>query len=293
MRLLKYLILDVREQTDNEDLNGTKDKEIVRYFQDGLKQIQQIIFKNNPYCSYFQEPFLIPSPIQGKNFPLPSDVYADNAVSMVEVNNEGAYRDDYWQTLDRGYAEEQSSLTGWFTRNKSIFFSGTKDAPISRMARVWYFQRHPRWDKVWATVDSITGDTIKLKDFDKDLFDVDQFITVYESDEETKRASNLKFTKVSDDEIKIISGDYSTIASDDVILMGKNSNILANLPEEVESYLMDYVAKRVYSRNNYTTDTAKISEFTAEEKDNIISIFADVGQSNTRTPITDVEYLKI
>ena len=69
--------------------------------------------------------------------------------------------------------------------------------------------------------------------------------------------------------------------------------IASNKFEEVEPYLMDYVAQRIFGRNNYGEDWNKANFWTSEERSNIISIFADASQAETRAPITDTEYMRI
>lgn len=286
MRLLKYLINDVREQTDNEDVNGVSDKEIIRYFQDCIKSIQTIVFKSSPTCAYFQKTYEISGPINGKSFPLPSDVYADNKVTMVETTIDNT---EYWRTLKNGWAEEQHYLFGWYVRNKEIHFSGTPYDDTTRKARVTYYYKLKRWDKVWAEVDSIVGQTIKIVNFDKDLFDVDNTISIF-SDEDTK-VGTFKYKKVADDEIEVV-GDISVVTPGSFILMG-DSELHINLPDEVETYILDYVSKRIFSRNNYTLDTNKVDFFTQEARNDIVSIFADSKNTMIAPPIMDTDYLSI
>jgi len=291
MRNLSYLIDDVREATDNEDTNGVSDKEIIRYFQDAIRSIQAIIFKNNPLCSYFQNSFDVASPVAGTVQDLPSDTYADNAVSFVEVQTDASAA-DRWSPLDRCWQEDQNSFVGWFTRNKSIVFTGRQDVSVARTARVWYFQRLARWDKVWATVNGApVGQVITIVVSDTDYSTVAGHITIVDSDGEVKLAG-LKYSVTTPTTLTIV-GDISTVVSGDQILMGANAVLDIDLPEEVESYLLDYVAKRVVTRNNYNSDSGKIEYFTEDDRANITAIFADIGQSQVRTPITDTDFLRV
>lgn len=291
MRELPYLINDVRECTDNTDINGVKDKEIIRYFQDGIRSIQAIVFKNNPLCSYFQNPLLCSGPTAGQAFDLNSDTYGDNAVSYVEVQSSANSTSDNWAGLERCWQEDQNSFMGWFTRNKTIVFSGFPGTSVGTSARVWYFQRLPRWDKKWATISSVDGQILTIAVLDEDMFTVDSYISIYSSAGGLKQAA-IPYIKSSVNTITV-TGAIPTITATDIIVMGKNTTLEVNLPEEVETYLVDYVSKRVATRNNYTTDATKIEAFTSEAMGNIISIFADVGQSQLRAPITDTEYLRV
>lgn len=286
MKEIKFLIYDVRNQTDNNDENGVKDREFVRYFNDGVKTIQAIIFKNNPLCSYYQEPKTY-SPVAGtREYTLPSDCYGDNAVSLVEIKS-----GTRWYPIDRVWPEDKNNFFGWYTRNKTVVIAGREDVEISEQIRIWYFKRLPRFDKSWATVTSVAGQVITIGNVDTELFKVDRYITIIKADG-TIRYAGYPFTRLTDATITVV-GSLVGVVNTDVIIMGKNSLMTLDLPEEVEPYLMDYVAQRVVGRNNYTEDWNKMNYWTSEERSQIISIFADASQAQTRAPITDTDYLEI
>lgn len=290
MRELSYLVQDVREQTDNVDVNGVKDKEFIRYFNDGVKSIQAIIFKNNPLCSYFQKSTEYPTPTAGRSFDLPEDCYACNAVTFVEVLSDASINDLY-APLRRCWQEDQNSFQGWYTRNNQVVFTGSRDVSLGYSARVWFFFRVPRFDKVWATVTNVAGQVITITVADANFSTVDRFISIHDPITRQPKLSKLAYSVTNPTTITVV-GDISTVANGDLITMG-NSTLILNMPLEVEPYLMDYVAKRIYTRNNYSIDGSKISEFTAEEAANIAAIFGDAGQAIQGTPITDTTYLEI
>lgn len=290
MRELRYLIQDVREQTDNVDINGVKDKEFIRYFNDGVKSIQAIIFKNNPLCSYFQTSVEYQTPIAGRSFDLPENCYANNAVTFVEVLSDASVNDLY-SPLRRCWQEDQNSFQGWYTRNNQVVFTGTRDVSLGYSARVWFFYRVPRFDKAWATVTNVTGQVITLTVADADFSNIDRFVTFSDPVTRERRVTKLPYTVTLPTQITVV-GDVSTVAVGDLMTMGDASLTLC-IPNEVEPYLMDYVAKRIYTRNNYSLDGSKIEFFTAEEKADIAAIFGDAGQAIQSTPITDTSYLEI
>ncbi len=289
LKEIAFLINDVREQTDNTDINGVKDREFIRYFNDGVKSIQAMIFKNNPLCSYHQASAVLTAQVaNARVFDLPADVFGDNAVSMVEISSDGG---TCWSPLDRAWAEEGDTILGWFTRNKQVYITGRKDVAVSFQVRAWYFQRLPRFDKAWATVTGVAGQVITMTVLDADFYKVDRYISIYTALGVLRKA-NLSYVKTSDTTITVV-GDLTGVVNTDVILMGAKSTLVVDLPEEVEPYLMDYVAQRVVGRNNYTEDWNKMNFWTSEERANIIAIFADASQAETRLPITDMEYMRI
>lgn len=290
MKELQFLINDVREQTDNNDTNGVKDREFVRYFNDGVKTIQALIFKNNPLCSYYQEPLVITPVPNTRIFDLPTDCYADNAVSLVEMKGNSGSADD-WYPIDRVWPEDGQAFFGWYTRNKQLYISGQEGRTLSAQMRVWYFKRLPRFDKAWATYVSRAGQVITLSGVDLDLFKIDRFCS-FITPAGSVRVAGLSFVKTTDTTITVV-GDISSLVAGDMLVLGKNSLMTLDVPEECEPYLTDYVAQRVVGRNNYTEDWNKMNFWTAEERSNITAIFADASQAQTRAPITDTEYMRI
>lgn len=286
MKEIQFLINDVREQTDNRDENGVKDREFIRYFNDGIKTIQTMIFKNNPLSSYYQESVEFTPLTASRVYDLPSDVYADNAVARVEVKS-----GNIWNPIDRAWPEEGNTFFGWYTENKKLILTGQRDLAYPNTIKVTYFQRLPRFDKAWATVDSAVEQVLTISGIDTEMFRVDRFISILTVDGEV-RVANLSYVKTSDTTLTVV-GDISDVVAGDVVVMGKNSLITLDMPEECEPYLMDYVAQRIVGRNNYGEDWNKMNYWTSEERANILSIFADASQAEVRAPITDTDYMRI
>lgn len=292
MRELQFMINDVREQTDNRDVNGIKDKEIVRYFNDGIKTIQAMIFKNNPLCSYYQKPKEYAPLLSSREYALPDDCYAENAVSLVSMYNNNGYSNDYWTPVDRVWPEDGGAFFGWFTRNKTLYFSGDKDRTLTQKIQVWYFNRLPRFDKAWATVVSKAGQVITIGNIDTEMFTIDRYISILSSVDGSVKVAGLSYKKTTATTITVV-GDLTNVAADDFVVMGKFTLMTLEMPEECEPYLMDYVAQRIASRNVYTEDFKNLNYWTSEERSNIIAIFADASQAEVRAPITDTEYMRI
>lgn len=289
MRKLKFLISDVRESTDNKDVNAISDKEFVRYFNDCVRSIQSIVLKNNPRAAYFQDFIELNAPLQGRWFDLPEDCFAFNAVTFVEVLSESSIN-DYWYRLEQVTQEDQNYFFGWFTKNKQIFFTGRNDVQVGNSCRVWYFKKIPSWQIPVAKILSIVGNEINLTSNHK--LDYAEYITVY-SKEGVKRGS-FEIDPDQSTATKIVSLDALTgVIPTDLILPEKNSVLDVELPDEVETYLLDYVSKRIYSRNNYREDTNQVALFSDEAKANITAIFGDMSNTIIRPPITDTSFLEV
>lgn len=297
MKELKYYINDVRLQTDNTDENGVKEREIVRYFNDGIKAIQAIVFKNNPLCSYFQKSQEYP--VQStREFDLPTDCYAFNAVSRVETKGENGK----WCQLERVWPED--NFYGWYTANKKLILSGDEGTSYPDTIRVTYFQRLPTFGKRLEYISSVSSGLVQT------VNSVEAAVTAYLNTSpslsivgpdgvilyDLAQAESVATTNISlHPYFTIPAGTVTTLTAiaRKSLVWGKNATFVLDLPDEVEPFLLDYVAKRIYGRNNYGADATKIEYFTETEKGDITSIFADAGQAITRTPITDTDYLRI
>lgn len=289
MRKLKFLISDVREATDNKDVNAISNKEFVRYFNDCIRSIQAIVLKNNPRAAYFQSFIQLQAPLQGRWFDLPDDCFAFNAVTFVEVLSESSLN-DYWYRLEQVSQEDQNYFFGWFTKNKQIFFTGRNDVQVGNACKVWYFKKIPSWQIEVSKVQSIAGQEITLSKAHK--LDYADYITIY-SKEGVKRGS-FEIDPEQSTPTKIVSLDpLAGVIGTDLILPEKDSVLDVELPDEVETYLLDYVSKRIYSRNNYREDTNQVAQFSEEAKANITAIFGDMSNTIIRPVITDTSFLEV
>lgn len=300
MKELPYYINDVRLATDNTDENGVKDREIIRYFNDGIKSIQGIIFKNNPLCSYFQASAEYAPASGSREYDLPSDCFALNAVTRVEVKSGSG-----WVNLERAWPED--GIFGWYTSGKKIILTGDEATSYSDTIRVHYFQRHPRLGlsvtrlsaKASATLtvmDDLTSKGTELLKQENALTVIDRFGEIVQSLKVSGIDASTIFVSTFDGSATLSALDGITLGSSSgahYVVWGKNASYLIDLPEEVEPYLLDYVAKRIYGRNNYGMEASKQEMFTLEQRNDMTAIFADAGQATMRTPITDTEFMAV
>lgn len=291
MRELKFLVNEVRIATDNVDENGVKDREISRYFADGVKAIQAIVFKNNPLCSYFQKSVEFPS-ASTRVYTLPSDCYGQNAVSRVEVKGAG----DRWSTLKRVWPED--GYFGWYTQNNTLVLSGDEGESFPEVIRVTYFYRLARPALKLSTIQTPAVSSILCSEtFDNaEAVKTDTFVTVTELDG-TIIQSGLRADSITLGTTIALNAstplDLGLVSAGDSVVLGSHSTFKVDLPDECEPFLLDYVQKRVFGRNNYSAEARLAQDFTEEDKMHIASIFGDAGQSITDTPITDTDFMGI
>lgn len=285
MRKLPFLLTEVRESTDMKDSNSITDKEIIRYFNEGIKAVQAIAYGNDVLCSYFQDFMEINETPYGKEFDLPPNCYGHNAVTYVESSTYG----DKWRMVERVWQEDASSFYGWFTRNKKIIFSGCKDGGSDSKARVWYFKSIPRWDKTYGVLGTPAGNVFTPTRFDREIAAYDDRVSIFRGTELIGIAEVVASTEST---ITLDLNGLSVLPTD-TLVSGVGAKLEVELPVEIEPFLLSYVSQRIFNRGTYTNEASTMDFFTSAQRRDITSIFANAGKAITRTPYTDTSFLEL
>jgi hypothetical protein len=293
MKRLEYLINDVRLATDNVDINGVKDREIIRYFNDAVKMIQLIIFKNHPLANFFNKQVDYANITPDVELDIPADCYADNAINTVEGRFGVSDINEGYRPLKRVWQEDRSVLFGYLTRNKKLIITGQNINNQLTSVRLTYFKRLPRIDKRWGTIDTIGGSVINLTGAtDTDLSLIDDTISIVDSNGVVIQ-DNIKVSSYNLPTSLTVSTTLSvSVAPGQYIVSGGYSTTLLELPIECEPYLTSYVEFAIKNRNNYT-DSVKQKAFTDEQRSALIDLFANNTKELIAPPITDTEFLEI
>lgn len=286
MRRLEFLINQVRQSTDNKDTNGIPNSEIVGYFNDAQRHITALIFKTNPYADFFKVQVELPAVSSGE-YIIPSDCFSTNALSMVEARFADTSNNKGYSRIKPISESEFSYIFGYFTRDNKVLISGQNDVAQLQNVRITYFKQLPSLDIRRGTIGTVIANTsVAVSSLDTEIFTMDDHFSTVDAQgdqvvDEIYSASIASPLLVSDT-AGILSGQY--------LVSGRNSCNKSQLPDVCESYLLDYVKQRIYTRNNYD-DANKQIYFTQEQKDQIISIFAKNKKDDETVPVTDVEFL--
>jgi hypothetical protein len=284
MRRLEFLLTQVRNSTDNKDVNGISTSEIVGYFNDAQKYIATLIFKSNPYADFFKEQVSYPANSTGI-YTIPDDCYSTNAVSMVELKtNTLANANDGYTRIKPISESEFAYVGGYITRNNTIALSGTNQFPV----RLTYFRRPKTLDVRQAKVISISaGVSITMDAAPTELYTIDDNAsTVNAVGDQVVKA--IYFTNTSG--TALLTTTTTGVVANQYVVAGKNSTNRSELPDECEPYLLDYVRQRIYTRNNYD-DANKQMFFTEQQKAEVISIFSKNKKDDDTIPVTDFSFL--
>lgn len=287
MRRLEFLITEVRNSTDNTDVNGVKTPEIVGYFNDAQRYISTLIFKSNPYADLFKTQVEIDAVSTGE-YTIPDDCYSVNAISMVEARYADTSNNKGYSRIKPISESEFSYIFGYITRDNKVLISGQNNVAQLQKIRITYFRQLPRLDVRQARVNSVTaGVSISMNTAPSDLYSMDDHCSTVNAlgDQVVK---DIYFTNTSGS--LLLTDDTTGVAAGQYIVAGTNACNRSLLPDSCETYLLDYVKQRIYTRNNYE-DAGKQSYFTEQQKEEIISIFSKNKKDDDGIPVTDIQFL--
>lgn len=281
---MDFLVSQVRNSTDNKDVNGISTAEIVGYFNDAQQYITTLIFKNNPYADFFKVQVAY-APNSTGVYTIPDDCYSTNAISMVELltNNLANVNDGY--TRIKPISESEFAyIGGYTTRNNTICISGTNQFPV----RLTYFKRLQTLDVRQAKVSAIGANTfIAMSTTPTDLFIMDDHCSTVDA-QGSQVVSNIYFTNTSGS--SLLTANTAGVTTSQYIVAGKNATNKSELPDECESYLLEYVRQKIYTRNNYD-DANKQMYFTEQRQNEVIAIFSKNKKDDDTIPVTDFGFL--
>jgi hypothetical protein len=294
MKRLEYLITQVRNSTDNKDVNGVSTAEIVSYFNDAQSYITTLIFKNNPYADLFKVQVELPAVSSGE-YILPDDCYSTNALSMVEARFADTSNNKGYSRIKPIMESEFSYIFGYITRDNKVLISGQNDVAQLQNVRITYFKQLPTLDiRRGQIVAPFTTTSFSVSGLDSEVFTMnDMFSVVGQTGDQgakgiysTSTSSPMTTSAAKVTEIIAAGSTYSSV----YLVSGANACNKSQLPDVCETYLLDYVRQRIYTRNNYD-DASKQMYFTEQRQAEILSIFSKNKKDDDTIPVTDVEFL--
>jgi len=287
MRRLEFLITQVRNSTDNKDVNGISDAEIAGYFNDAQRYITSIIFKNNPYADLFKTQLELPAVASGE-YTLPDDCYSVNAISMVEARFADTSNNKGYSRIKPISESEFSYIFGYITRDNKILISGQNDIAQLQNVRITYFRQLPTLAVRQGKVSSLGVNSVVLNQVPPSLATTDDYISTV--DVKGDQVVNKRFVISISTGATINLDSNAGITTDQYVVAGYNACNKSLLPDVCETYLLDYVKQRIYTRNNYD-DAGKQSFFTDKQEGEILAIFSKNKKDDDTIPVTDVEFL--
>lgn len=287
MRRLEFLVNRARYETDNKDTNGITNAEIVSYFNDAQKYISSLIFKNNPYADMFKTQVEIAANSTGE-YTIPDDCFATSAVSMVEAKWSDSANNDGYHRIKPISESEAVYMFGYYVRNNKVIITGDSPNANFTYIRITYFRRLKTLDVRQSKVSAVTpGFYITMVTAPTDLYLLDDHASTVDVNGD-QVVADIYFTSTSGATLN--TADTAGVDTSQYIVAGANACNRSELPEECETYLVDYVKQRIYTRNNYD-DANKQMYFTEQQKQDIVAIFSKNKKDDDTIPITDIGFL--
>lgn len=305
MRRIDQLITTVRRITDTlsfTDTAGIQDDEYIQGFNDAQDRIYSLIQLSFPMV--FVKEVTINVNIEQQNYPIPVDCYLGSRINRVEYSNSGR-PENFYNLKQVELWERDQFETGlpylYIRRGAEILI---QPKPRSGgLLRVTYQKKLPRLDKRYGSVgavvlatDSITSLTLDItKVIDGDPVVDDGYLTVVDKN------GVIKMMNVPVDAIDATTGVVTissgftfesgeTIAVGDFIVRGKFATTHSELPDEVESYLIEKCKDKIYRRDS-SSDSQETSGEVSAVEDQIVQSYNHPSADIDRIPIISPDFL--
>lgn len=290
MRRFEFLVNEVRENTDTENINSIGIYEIMRYFNDAQKLIQKIIFTGNSSSDIFVKQAQYEVNSTTTTFELPYDIYAHNAITMVSGVKDGRIS----LPLTRVAYREKQTLWGYALLDNNIILTTSPQVLTIQTLLVNYTYKLPllsyRLGQVSA-VDTV-GNTVTVSG--STIIGDTAFTDRYENfsivDRNGVQTANQLYLNSFLGLTFSFDGDISTVNVGDWIVCGETGTSHSSLPDAAEPFLMMYVQRRILNKIT-SSEAASEQIFTTEERNDIEDLFKDTVKDALYPVSADTYYL--
>ena len=311
-RRVDRLISHIRSVTENETVNSTtdiSDEAIIEYINEAQHRLQSRILAQHPRV--FIKETTIDSVQDQEEYDLPADVFLGSRVVSVEYTEETASFPTYTK-LRSGYGFNRTSdISGfpsiYIRRDKLDSDVGTlllspKPSSSSGSIRVTYIQAMDELDKRRGIISDITTSSTAVTALtldvsgtppidSTDLEEHDFFCIV--SKVGTVKMRNLQFDSIdSSTGVVTLTGSSFTFASGetaaigDYIVGGKNTTTHSRYSRNIERYLLEFAAWKIFKNDSSTDSAEQLQEVLAIESD-IIDSYQEIQEDNFEIPILE------
>ena len=284
MRYVKYLIDQVRRETENEEVSdfvGIQDSEFLQYINDAQHHLQALIVAQHP--NVFLEEYVVSTTTDQDTYTLPSDCFLENKINNVEYSSTGEAA-DYYILEETSLKRRNPGISG--SPGKYIRMSGKiilNVAPQSTgKLRITYVKRLNELDLRTALIDSYSAGTITLENktlsTNTSSLKEHDYVCIVDSDGVIIH-KNVKKTSQNSLGTQIVI-DTSTITGSPVngqyIVGGKDTTTHSDLPRNVERYLIAYCSWKILKRDS-SVDSAEMLQELSQMANDIVKSYAMIS----------------
>ena len=290
MKYVKYIINQVRKQTENEevtDFTGIQDSEFIQYINDAQHSLQAAI--TSQHARVFTKETLIDIVSGQEKYDLPSDCYLGNKVTNVEYSRDGK-EENYYALNENTIKSRSSGVTG--NPIDYIRISGKLmviPQPTTGKIRLTYVRRVPELDLRRALVSSATSTYINLDSStfltDTDSLSEHEYICVVDRKGDII-AKDIPISAVSESVINldnyVPSSEDGSIQAGHYVVGGRNTSTHGEFDDSVERYIISYCAWKILKRDSSVDSQEAIQE--------LASMLSDIVKSYGMVS-DDVQYI--
>lgn len=302
MRNVKYLIEEIREATENQDVSeftGIKDREFLRYLNDAQERIQSEIVKKSP--KVFTKEVIID--LDGSEYyDLPYDIFMGNKITDVKYRYTPS---SYWERMEPDYVNNRDDIDLYDTSPDTyIRLSGKialRPRPRRGQVRITYVASIPKIDLSRAevtaativaggitsiTIDNTTADFTELE---RDSYfslvnrhgDIIQDQIKFDSIDQGTGVVTLSSTVDTDKDVVDLVGSF--------VVLGKKASTHSALDEVVERYIMAYTKMKIFQRDG-SAEFQIQAELVQTIEAEIIDSYAGISDDILRIPDIDRDF---
>lgn len=287
MRYVKYLIDQVRKQTENEevtDFTGIQDSEFLQYLNDAQHNLQALITQKCP--DVFTAESVIQAVRSQERYDIPSDCYLRNKLVNVEFSATGKEEDYYvleQDTLKRRTPGVSSAPIRYIRQDGEILLT---PAPQSQgKIRVTYIKRVKELDlrraEIVANATPNEAGTwgMSVKTVDVDSLNEHDYISIV--DKQGKNVcKNVPLKSVSTTLIVLephtLSSEDTDITTGHYVVGGQDSSTHGDFDRSVERYMISYCAWKILKRDSSIDSTEAVQELSMMARE-IVESYAAVS----------------
>ena len=311
-RRVDRLITHIREITENDLLNSSSDisnEEILEYMNEGQYRIQSRIVAQHPRV--FIEEVLISAVLNQEEYTLPTNAFLASKILTVEYTTNANSARPVYHRLQRSYERSRNShisavpshyiFRDKLTTNTSSFLASPVPNDNAGQFRITYIRRIDNLDTrrgiVSAVTDSGTQVTALTLDVSGDppidsteLGNHDHFCIVNKLGIIQMR--NLQFNSI-DTSTGVVtlsqnhtyeSGESAAIG--DYIVAGMDASTHTLLPRELERYVIQFAAWKIFKRDSSADSAEALQELLALEGE-ILESYTEINEDIAEIAITE------
>lgn len=303
MRRIEKLILQVRSETDNDDVpssteeKGIPDSDFIQFLNDSQDRLQSLIAARYPQV-FIREVEIDIVPNQ-ESYTISDRVFLNNRLHTVEFSCTGLVRD--YVELEPATVKERYTDTSpdpcYYIRRAGELLLNPIPSRAGGKIRITYERELDDLDIRRGRVASVTGTPITAITLEADLpapstllsgVEVGDYICVCDKDGNVT-AYNIPVSSY-DSGTRVFTvpshslGSGESIVAGSYVTLGRYSSTHSGLPDMCERYLVAYSTLKTLVRDSSEDFTDKNRELSEIESD-IIGSFADITR--------DVDYIAI